>query len=200
MYIRALSIGMKRVFIVIVAMILSMGNVDAQSKKELKKIAKRQELIAATTADNGHRCFEMDKNTSHLNITIQDCYITESTVMVYLLISNSDPKDEELILKGSNSSWKDVKEVYRCCNYFEFAIGSSTDFKEDVQDVLVPSGGALKVTMKITDVFKGTTLMNNLNIGIESKIVGERKNYSPQYGTGVISHTYFGNVYYLDVN
>ncbi|MFR9540013.1 MAG: hypothetical protein SNI49_07630 [Rikenellaceae bacterium] len=172
---------MKRLFFIVVTILLTIGNVTAQSKKELKAQAKRQELVAATTDEDGTRYFVNNAYSHTIKPTVTRCSRSGSVVKIDMMVWNtSDDKDQELVFSGTEYAFATAKAEDNLGNVYD---GAKTrcmtfDFRGADKDKLyyttspefVPAGGPLKITLSIKGVKPDATKFNELSFLVYSSL------------------------------
>lgn len=170
---------MKRLFLVAVMALLAIASVDAQSKKELKAMAKRQETIKATTDEEGAR-FLINKNYSHtIKPTVTSCTRSGSTVKIDMMVWNtSEDKDVTLKFFGTGYGYSDTKaednlgNVYNGgktrCITVDFRGAKDKYIYYSSDPVFVPAGAPAKVTLSIKGVDRHATQFNEFAFVIHS--------------------------------
>ncbi len=168
-----------RFLFVAIALLLSAGSADAQSKKELKAQAKIQKEIDETTTDSGKRVFK-----SKLEYLVFEASPTfefvDGTIFIDIIIRNLSSTDLLLTLFGSgsektyNTYAKDSEDRYYSPNYksgrYTFAFGGSNNFNGNCRNIFVPAVGVLKMRLRINHISPETKRLTELSFGYCSEL------------------------------
>lgn len=154
---------------------LSLDPLAAQSKRELKEQAKRQELVNMTTDQNdGSRWFLMNKTLRHIRVKVRDCYLSNGDVVVKILVYNNDNRDDTLMFLGDfYSSGRDDEGLYIKGDKISYSIGSRDRFEHTLNDVFIPANGLLKMKIKIEGANPNIVSLRELRFGLKTALSGE---------------------------
>lgn len=158
---------MRSIFIVLLVSILSLSNVVAQSKKEQKAMAKHQELVAASTAEDGSRIFT--STTDRYRCEIRSCELLEDGgAIIQMLFWNDTAKDVNAQFVGDYYAFRTCSatdsfgRMYKGEVCFSYTIGNSDKKYKTTELNLVPSGGPIRVKLSISHINLKSTYLKEV--------------------------------------
>lgn len=149
-------------------LLMLVGTSEAQSKRELKKIKERQELVVKTTKDDGSRFFCSKLGT--VRADIRSCKVGTAGISVDMMVWNNSTEDAEFTFIGTTYAFRntiaedDLGTVYKGStkNYFSFSSNRFEGTYSVSKPIFVPANAPLRVTMNISHVNKEAKMFKNL--------------------------------------